>query len=618
MKYPPEPFRIKTIEAITRTTEWERLAIIQDAGYNVFNIAAEKIYIDLLTDSGTSAMSDNQWAGMMKGDESYAGSKNYFHFEAMIHRIFGFKHVMPTHQGRVAENLLFSTILKQGEDLVIPNNNHFDTTRANVEYNGGTAVDLVVDIAKDTQALDDFKGNIDLNKLEKLILDVGADRIPLGILTITNNSGGGQPVSMANIRGTAEILHKYGIPFFIDACRFAENAYFIKKREAGYSEKSILEISQEMFSHADGCTMSAKKDGLVNMGGFFATNDKALAEQITNRLILIEGFPTYGGLAGRDMEAIARGLEEVLHEDYLAYRISQVEELGDRLMADGVPILRPAGGHAIYLDAKNFLPHIPQAQFPGIALTVALYTHAGIRAVEIGSLMFAHTDPEGNTHYPDLELVRLAIPRRVYTNSQMEYVAENIIELFQDRVLLPEFALQRLLLLVALLQDVALNLQFKREIPGAEQHFDPDEEFHPFHRHGDDLVDALPDSRGKVGVLPARGDLADLAAVDGFELAFEEGDAFGDDAAVDLDLALAGTARTDAADDSGTAGATGAGDALEVRPHAAQSGGGVFELGELDLQTGLGGSGARGEDVQNQLAAVEDFASGDLLDLADL
>lgn len=434
MKYPPEPFRIKTIEAIARTTDWERLAVIQDAGYNVFNIPAEKIYIDLLTDSGTSAMSDNQWAGMMKGDESYAGSKNYFHFEAMVNKIFGFKHVIPTHQGRVAENLLFSTILKDRKHLVIPNNNHFDTTRANVEYNGGKATDLVIDIAKDTQAISDFKGNIDLDKLAKLIDEVGAENIPIGMLTITNNSGGGQPVSMANIRGTSELLHKHGIPFYIDACRFAENAYFIKIREAGYKHKSIIEIANEMFSYADGCTMSAKKDALVNMGGFFATNDDDLAQQITNRLILIEGFPTYGGLAGRDMEAIAIGLEEVLHEDYLAYRISQVEELGDRLIEAGVPILRPTGGHAVYLDAKNFLPHIPQSQFPGIALTVALYTHAGIRAVEIGSLMFAHNDREtGETIYPDLELVRLAIPRRVYTNSQMQYVAENIIELFEDR-----------------------------------------------------------------------------------------------------------------------------------------------------------------------------------------
>jgi len=434
MKYPPEPFRIKTVEAIARTTDWERLAVIQDAGYNVFNIPAEKIYIDLLTDSGTSAMSDNQWAGMMKGDESYAGSKNYFHFETMINKIFGFKHVIPTHQGRVAENLLFSTILKDRENLVIPNNNHFDTTRANVEYNGGRAADLVIDIAKDTQAIDDFKGNLDLAKLAKLIAEVGPENIPIGMLTITNNSGGGQPVSMANIRATSELLHKHDIPFYIDACRFAENAYFIKTREEGYQDKSILEIANEMFSYADGCTMSAKKDALVNMGGFFATNDDELAQQITNRLILIEGFPTYGGLAGRDLEAIARGLEEVLQEDYLAYRISQVEELGDRLIEAGVPILRPTGGHAVYLDAKNFLPHIPQSQFPGIALTVSLYTHAGIRAVEIGSLMFAHEDPEsGETVYPDLELVRLAIPRRVYTNSQMQYVAENIIELYENR-----------------------------------------------------------------------------------------------------------------------------------------------------------------------------------------
>ena len=434
MKYPPEPFRIKTVEAIARTTDWERLAVIQDAGYNVFNIPAEKIYIDLLTDSGTSAMSDNQWAGMMKGDESYAGSKNYFHFETMINKIFGFKHVIPTHQGRVAENLLFSTILKDRENLVIPNNNHFDTTRANVEYNGGRAADLVIDIAKDTQAIDDFKGNLDLAKLAKLIAEVGPENIPIGMLTITNNSGGGQPVSMANIRATSELLHKHDIPFYIDACRFAENAYFIKTREEGYQDKSILEIANEMFSYADGCTMSAKKDALVNMGGFFATNDDELAQQITNRLILIEGFPTYGGLAGRDLEAIARGLEEVLQEDYLAYRISQVEELGDRLIEAGVPILRPTGGHAVYLDAKNFLPHIPQSQFPGIALTVSLYTHAGIRAVEIGSLMFAHDDSEtGETIYPHLELVRLAIPRRVYTNSQMQYVAENIIELYEDR-----------------------------------------------------------------------------------------------------------------------------------------------------------------------------------------
>lgn len=441
MKYPPEPFRIKTVEHIARTTEDQRLAFISEAGYNIFNIAAEQIYIDLLTDSGTSAMSDVQWAGLMHGDESYAGSRNYFHFEDTVDEIFGFKHVIPTHQGRVAENLLFSTILEPG--MVIPNNNHFDTTRANVEYNGGIAEDLVRDEAKDTEAILPFKGNIDLDKLRACIEKAGPEKIPVGMLTITNNSGGGQPVSMANIRATSELLHEYGIPFFIDACRFAENAYFIKLREEGYKAKSILEIAREMFSYADGCTMSAKKDGLVNMGGFIGLNDDDLAQQITNRLILIEGFPTYGGLAGRDLEAISRGLKEVLDENYLAYRIAQVEELGERLTQAGVPILQPTGGHAVYLDAKNFLPHIPQSQFPGIALTVALYVHAGIRAVEIGSLMFAQEDPDtGQARYPALELVRLAIPRRVYTNSQMTYVAENIIEIFEDRESLSGFEIE--------------------------------------------------------------------------------------------------------------------------------------------------------------------------------
>lgn len=440
MKYPPEPFKIKVVEHIGRTTREEREAEMEQAGYNVFNIPADKIYIDLLTDSGTSAMSDNQWAGIMLGDESYAGSRNYYHFERTIRDIFGFKHVIPTHQGRVAENLLFSTILHKG--LVVPNNSHFDTTRANVEYNGGEAIDLVNEAAKDPNKILPFKGDIDLARLEALIHKVGAENIPIGMLTVTNNSGGGQPVSMANIRATSELLHKHGIPLIIDACRFAENAWFIKQREEGYANKSILEIANEMFSYADGCTMSAKKDGLVNIGGFIALNDDALAQQLTNRLILIEGFPTYGGLAGRDLEAIARGLEEVLDENYLAYRISQVARLGDRLEEAGVPFLKPTGGHAVYLDAKSFLSHIPQSQFPGIALTVALYVHAGIRAVEIGSLMFAHKDAvTGEVHYPDLELVRLAIPRRVYTNSQMEYVGENIIEIFSEREKLTGFEL---------------------------------------------------------------------------------------------------------------------------------------------------------------------------------
>ncbi len=432
MKYPPEPFKIKSVEPISRTTTEERQAVMEKAGYNVFNIPADKIYIDLLTDSGTSAMSDNQWAGLMHGDESYAGSRNYFHFEETVRNIFGFKHIIPTHQGRVAENLLFSTVLKPGN--VVPNNNHFDTTRANIEYNGARAVDLVIDEAKDPDKILPFKGNIDTDKLRRLIAEVGPENIPLGMLTITNNSGGGQPVSLANIRETSEILHENGIPMFLDACRFAENVFFIKQREPAYQNRSLLEIAREMFSLVDGCTMSAKKDGLVNIGGFIALNDDEWARQITNKLILIEGFPTYGGLAGRDLEAMARGLQEVLDEDYLAYRIGQVTELGETLTQAGVPLVQPPGGHAIYLDAKRFLPHIPQSQFPGVALTAALYIHAGIRSVEIGSLMFAHTDPEtGVTVYPALELVRLAIPRRVYTNSQMQYVAENIIELYQAR-----------------------------------------------------------------------------------------------------------------------------------------------------------------------------------------
>lgn len=432
MKYLPEPFKIKVVERIARTTDEERQKIIRKAGYNVFNIAADKIYIDLLTDSGTSAMSDNQWAGMMHGDESYAGSRNYYHFEEVIKDIYGFKHVIPAHQGRVAENLLFSTICS--DDKVIPNNTHFDTTRANVEYNGALALDLVVDEGRDPNIIAPFKGNMDLEKLQTTLEKYGKERIPLCMITITNNSGGGQPVSMENLRETKALLTEYEVPLFLDACRFAENAYFIKQREEGYADKPIKKIAREMFSYADGATMSAKKDGLVNMGGFITLNDDDLAEQITNRLILIEGFPTYGGMAGRDLEAIARGLQEVVNEDYLAYRIAQVQSLGEMLDEAGVPYLKPTGGHALYLDAKSFLPHIPQSEFPGQVLTCELYTAAGIRAVEIGSLMFAHQDPDtGETVYPDLELVRLAIPRRVYTNMQMQYVAESIIEIYERR-----------------------------------------------------------------------------------------------------------------------------------------------------------------------------------------
>ncbi|MDQ7064130.1 MAG: tryptophanase [candidate division KSB1 bacterium] len=432
MEFPSEPFKIKVVERLQKTSREERDRLIREAGYNVFSIPAEKIYIDLLTDSGTSAMSDNQWAGLMLGDESYAGSRNYFHFEETVRSIFGFKHVIPTHQGRVAENLLFSVTVKKGD--VVPNNIHFDTTRANAEYHGALALDQVIDEAMDPHHQHPFKGNMDLEKLERTIKEYGRERIPLVMLTITNNSGGGQPVSMENIRQTSELVHKYDIPLIFDACRFAENCYFIKEREPGYQNKSILEIARELFSHGDGCTMSAKKDGLVNIGGFLALNNREWAEKVTNLLILVEGFPTYGGLAGRDLEAIARGLKEVLDEDYLAFRIGQVRYLGEMLKDAGVPILEPVGGHAVYLNAREFVPHIPQEQFPAQALTVALYREAGIRAVEIGSLMFASKDPEtGEVNYPRLELVRLAIPRRVYTTQHMIYVAESIAKIYQER-----------------------------------------------------------------------------------------------------------------------------------------------------------------------------------------
>lgn len=432
MKFPSEPFKIKVVEPIRRTTREERDRLLREAGYNLFQVPAESVYVDLLTDSGTSAMSDHQWAGLMLGDESYAGSKNYYHFEAAVRSIFGYRYVIPTHQGRMAENLLFSTVVKPG--MCVPNNIHFDTTRANVEHQGAEALDVVIEDAYDPHSELPFKGNMDLVRLEDTVKRLGRERIPLAMITITNNSGGGQPVSMDNIRHTRRLLTRYGIPLFFDACRFAENCFFIKEREPGYADTPVREIARELFSYGDGCTMSAKKDGLVNIGGFLSLNDERWAQDITNMLILVEGFPTYGGLAGRDLEAMARGLDEVLDEEYLRFRIGQVRYLGELLESGGVPILKPIGGHAVYLNAKEFLPHIPRDRFPAQSLVVALYREYGIRGVEIGTLMFGKRDPStGETIHPALELVRLAIPRRVYTNMQITYVAESIIELYHKR-----------------------------------------------------------------------------------------------------------------------------------------------------------------------------------------
>jgi tyrosine phenol-lyase len=432
MKTLIEPFKIKMVEPIKMTTRKEREQVLKKAGFNLFLVHSEEVLIDLLTDSGTAAMSAEQWASMMRGDEAYACSRSFYRFLEVVKEIFGFKHVIPTHQGRAAERILFSIMCKKGD--VVPNNTHFDTTRANIEFHGAEAVDLPISEALHPARSHPFKGNMDAEGLRQLIKKVGPERIPLAMITVTNNSEGGQPVSMANIRKIREILNPFSIPLYFDACRFAENAYFIKLREEGYKTSPVKEIAREMFSHAEGCTMSAKKDGLSNIGGFLCTNDDKLAEQERDLLILTEGFPTYGGLAARDLEAIAIGLEEVLHEDYLQYRIGSIKYLGEKIAAEGVPIVQPPGGHAVYIDAKAMLPHLPPLQYPGQALVAELYLEAGIRSVEIGSVMFARKDIVTGEEIPaPMELVRLAIPRRVYTQSHIDYVVEAAQRVYKRR-----------------------------------------------------------------------------------------------------------------------------------------------------------------------------------------
>ena len=418
MKTIIEPFRIKSVEPLRWTTPQERDRLLVEAGYNLFQIRASDILIDLLTDSGTSAMSTEQWAAVMRGDESYAGSESFYRLEKIVRNLMGFKHVIPTHQGRAAERILFSILCKPGH--IVPNNTHFDTTRANIESTGARAVDLPRPEARDTQAVLPFKGNMDVEALERLIAENGPERIPLVMVTVTNNSGGGQPVSMENLRTVRQVTKRHGIPFYIDACRFAENAWFIKQGESEFHDATPEQIAHKMFSFADGCTFSAKKDAFANIGGLLCTNDDRLAQQEKNLLILTEGFPTYGGLAGRDLDAIAVGLQEILQPEYLEYRIASTGYLGRHISEHGVPIVEPPGGHAIYIDAGRMLPHIPKHQFPGQALAVELYRHAGVRTVEIGSVMFG----EAAQH----ELLRLAIPRRVYTQSHIDYLVEAILE----------------------------------------------------------------------------------------------------------------------------------------------------------------------------------------------
>jgi len=418
-----EPFRIKSVEPIRWTTRAQREELLKAAHYNLFLLHADDVLIDLLTDSGTGAMSTHQWAAIMEGDESYAGSRSFDRFRNSVHDIVSYEHVIPTHQGRAAERILFGVTCKQGD--VVPNNTHFDTTRANVEFVGAEAIDLLIPEGRQPSLSYPFKGNMDVAALEALIGHVGRERVPLVMLTVTNNSGGGQPVSMQNIREVSAVCKRQNIPLYFDACRFAENAWFIKLREPGYADKTPKEIAQEMFRYGDGCTMSAKKDGMANIGGFLCTNNDILAQQEKDLLILTEGYPTYGGLAGRDLEAIAVGIQEALQEDYLRYRIASTAYLGNHISAGGVPIVQPPGGHAIYIDARAFLPHIRCDQFPGVALAAELYLEGGIRSVEIGTLMFAAA--------AQMDLVRLAMPRRVYTQSHVDYLVEVILEVYRKR-----------------------------------------------------------------------------------------------------------------------------------------------------------------------------------------
>lgn len=430
-KYPAEPFKIKSVETVKMISKEKREIAMKEAGYNTFNLKSEDVYIDLLTDSGTNAMSDSQWAGMMIGDEAYAGSKNWVYLESTIKELFGFKHVVPTHQGRGAENILSSIAIKPGQ--YVAGNMYFTTTRFHQEKNGGIFIDIIKDIAHDAAVDIKFKGNIDINKLEKLIEEKGAENIAYVCLAVTVNLAGGQPVSMANMKAVRELTKKHGIKVFYDATRCVENAYFIKEQEEGYSDVSIRDIVHEMFSYSDGATMSGKKDGIVNIGGFLAIDDDKLFGKAKEIVVVYEGMPSYGGMTGRDMQAIAIGFREAMQYEYIEHRIKQVRYLGDRLKEAGVPIVEPVGGHAVFLDARRFCPHLDQEQFPAQSLAASLYIDSGVRSMERGIVSAGRNVNTGENHKPKLETVRLTIPRRVYTYKHMDVVAESVINLYKHK-----------------------------------------------------------------------------------------------------------------------------------------------------------------------------------------